>query len=181
MFTGICEQHAVVFVERAVRQRVCMGPGCNPVGTLEAPAPGLGLIAVGPERWCLECAEEHGVVEGSDSLPKGLPERMARSVVRNGELQQPSAAGSWSILSKSSAASSVERPRRSDSPTADLLLFSPTGMGATDETGDDLGDFSGDEEAEGVIGAMQLARTPYLLRPAAALRTNETIPPLADE
>ena len=40
-FVGICKDHAEVVFERAVKSRVCQGPGCNPIGEMEQPHPGL--------------------------------------------------------------------------------------------------------------------------------------------
>ena len=51
-FVGICKDHAEVVFERAVKSRVCQGPGCNPIGEMEQPHPGLGTVHIEDELWC---------------------------------------------------------------------------------------------------------------------------------
>ena len=71
-YVGICSTHAKVVFDRAVMNRACQAPSCNPEGESEAPKPGLGVSKVGDERWCDACCTEYGVVDG-DALPLVLP------------------------------------------------------------------------------------------------------------
>ena len=57
-YIGICKDHAELVFRRAVRDRVCRGPSCNPVGQLEKACPGLGVARVGQHLWCEDCCAE---------------------------------------------------------------------------------------------------------------------------
>ena len=146
-FCGICEDHAQVMFERVVQRRVCMGPTCNPVGDADQPAPGLGLVPVAGERWCLECAEEFGVPDGSVGLPANLPARRVRTL-GGGRVAEVLSSGVFGA----SVASPVELARRASDSYYDALEDEDEDDG-DDEQADNSegGDDDEEDEPEGVF------------------------------
>ena len=59
-FVGICKDHAEVVFERAVKSRVCQGPGCNPIREMEQPNPGLGTVRIADDLGVDVANEDRG-------------------------------------------------------------------------------------------------------------------------